>query len=182
MKRNFSRAVKPSHHQDRIDCNSPQAIRRHTTKYPIQYDRSPLFDSELDSRSKKGMANTKTGFGVCYLGLISTCDIDTVDPSIKMGCGSSRPAGHSSHARPVELQPRRRSRPVMTLQQLGYYATPLGVADNPLYPPRSGVQANCYALGHVTRTNVQGYVAILASSAEIGSLYELISVLTLLSR
>lgn len=99
--------------------------------------------------------------------LISTCDTDAIDMSTKMGqcCSSARDSSH-------ELERQRPNRPVMTLEQLEYCAIPLGFGDNPMYPPGTGVQAEFYAICHVSRTDPEGYIAILAACAEINSLYE----------
>lgn len=73
-----------------------------------------------------------------------------------MGCSQSQEGA-------VEL---RRIRQVKTLDQLGYYALPLGLGDNPMGGPR----IDFYTIWHPERTDSEGYIAILAASRDTGTL------------
>lgn len=87
--------------------------------------------------------------------------------------GKSSYEGHSSHARPVELEPQIPIRQVVPLEGLKYYATKLRQGDNPVYDPGSGHLIDFFTIRHrdSDRTNKDAYIAILAAYPEMGVLY-----------
>lgn len=85
--------------------------------------------------------------------------------------GDSSSGRHSSHARPVELQPRIPIRQVVPLEGLEYDATPLRQGDNPFYDTGTGHLIDFFAIRHRDRPNGDAYIAILAAYPARGALY-----------
>lgn len=88
--------------------------------------------------------------------------------------GTSSSGGHSSHARPVELQPQIPIRQVVPLEGLEYDVTALRQGDNPFYNPGTGHLIDFFAIRHRNQTNGDAYIAILAAYPATGVLYRYI--------
>lgn len=154
--------------------NSPYLICRHTFKYLVQLRQSPLLDQGFDSHAKRGRLNVSRGLAICYVGLvlISTCGVEPINLFANMCFGKSSYEGHSSHARPVELQPQRPIRQVVPLEGLNYYATKLRQGDNPVYDPGSGHLIDFFTIRHLNQPeDDERYIAILGGCEAMGLLY-----------
>lgn len=99
-------------------------------------------------------------------------EADAIDPSTKMCFFDSGGGGHSSHARPVELQPRGGNRRVKTLEELGYEAVSLGFRSNPARPI-GAFQIEFYMIRLPSQRVQRGYIALLAADGNGGLLYAL---------
>lgn len=102
---------------------------------------------------------------------VATRSTEPINPSTKMCFGDSSHGRHSSHARPVELQPRIRTRQVKPLEQLQYYARGgPRTGDNPAHNPGTGHLIDFYTIYHRDQTVEARYIAILAACPTEGLL------------
>lgn len=98
-------------------------------------------------------------------------EADAIDSSTKMCFSDSYGGGHSSHARPVELQPRGGNRRVKTLAELGYeQPLLLDPGLNPAYPI-GAYQIDFYKIRHPAQRDPDDFIAVLAADAAAGLLY-----------